>query len=77
MLSSACTVVCQYDVVKFMLHKPILSGRLENWAYTLGEYDLSYAPLHAMRGQIVADFIVDHMVEIDNGGYIVETVLWK
>jgi hypothetical protein len=27
-LSRSCTVVCQYDVIKHMLLKPILSGRI-------------------------------------------------
>jgi hypothetical protein len=26
-LASRCIVVCQHDVVRYMLHKPILSGR--------------------------------------------------
>jgi hypothetical protein len=44
-LSSTCTVVRQHYVVKFMLHKPILRGRLGKWAYSFVEYDLSYEPL--------------------------------
>jgi hypothetical protein len=62
MLSSACTVVCQHEVIKFMLHKPILSGRIGKWAYSIVEYDLSYEPLNAIKGQVVADFVVDHMI---------------
>jgi hypothetical protein len=50
-LSSTCTVVCQQDVVKFMLHKPILSGRLGKWVYSFVEYDLSYETLRAMKGR--------------------------
>jgi hypothetical protein len=49
-LSSSCTVVCQHDLVKFMLHKPILSGRMGKWIYSLVEYDLFYEPLRAVRG---------------------------
>jgi hypothetical protein len=41
-LSSTCTVVCQYNVIKHMMSKPILSGRLGKWAYTLVEYDLVF-----------------------------------
>jgi hypothetical protein len=32
-LSSSCIVACQYDVIKHMLLKPILSGRIGKWAY--------------------------------------------
>ena len=51
LLSSTCIVVLQ---------KPILSGRIGKWAYTLIEYDLACEPLKSMKGQIVADFIVGH-----------------
>jgi hypothetical protein len=50
-LMSQCTVVCQHDVIKYMLHKPILSGRLGKWAYSLIEYDLPLESLRARRGQ--------------------------
>jgi hypothetical protein len=30
------------------------------WDYSLVEYELSYEPLKAVKGQVVADFIVDH-----------------
>jgi hypothetical protein len=76
-LSSACTVICQHNVVKSMLHKPILSRRLGKWVYSLIEYDLSYEPLRTTKGQVVADFIVDHMIEIDDNSCIVEILPWK
>jgi hypothetical protein len=41
LLTSSCVIVSQYDVIKYMLQKPILSGRLRKWAYNLVEYDLS------------------------------------
>jgi len=45
-----------------MLQKPILSGGIGKWAYGLVEYDLAYESLKAMRGQIIADFIVEHRI---------------
>jgi hypothetical protein len=44
-LSSSCIVACQYDVIKHMLLKSILGGRMGKWAYALVEYDLAYEPL--------------------------------
>jgi hypothetical protein len=49
-----------------MLYHPILSGRICKWAYTLIEYDLTYEPLRALKGQVLADFIVEHGIELDN-----------
>jgi ribonuclease HI len=46
-----------------MLQKPILSGRVGKWAYALVEYDLRCEPIGSMKGQIVADFIVQHRID--------------
>ena len=49
LLSSTCIVTCQADVIKHMLQKPILSGRIGKWAYVLDEYDLAYESLRAIK----------------------------
>ena len=72
-------VVCQTDVIKYMLQKSILSGRIGKWAYTLMEYDLACEPLKSMKGQIVADFIVEHRISDEHDlevGYVTCTP-WK
>jgi hypothetical protein len=50
-LANSCIVACQYDMIKHILLKPILCGRLGKWAYALVEYDLFYKPLRAMKGR--------------------------
>jgi hypothetical protein len=55
-----------------MLHKPILSGRLGKWAYSLIEYDMAFESLKTRRGQVVADFIVDHTIASDEGVGVIE-----
>jgi ribonuclease HI/probable phosphoglycerate mutase len=62
-----------------MLQKPILSGRVGEWAYALVEYDLHCEPIKSMKGQIVADFIVEHRIDkqLDlDVGYVTFTP-WK
>jgi hypothetical protein len=49
LLSSTCIVACQTDVIKYMLHRPILNGRLGKWAYGLIEYDLVYELLKSAK----------------------------
>jgi hypothetical protein len=34
-MSSHCTISGQADVIKYMLHNPIMSGRIGKWAYAL------------------------------------------
>jgi hypothetical protein len=74
--SSSCIVACQYDVIKHRLLKPILSGRIGKWAYALVEYDLAYELLRLLKGQVVADFIVDHAVDVDHSVNFVQLKLW-
>jgi hypothetical protein len=69
-------VACQYDVIKHMLLKPILSGRIGKWAYVLVEYDLAYERLRSMKGHVVADFIVNHAIDMDHPVNFVQLKLW-
>jgi ribonuclease HI len=49
-----------------MMHKSVLSGRMGKWEYALVEYDWRYEPLKAMKGQVIADFIVDNSIQVDD-----------
>ncbi|XP_058759624.1 uncharacterized protein LOC131632925 [Vicia villosa] len=69
-------VSSHFDIIKHMLSKPILHSRIGNWTMSLTEYSLTYVPLKAMKGQILADFLVDHsMVGMDQN--YLEIVPWK
>jgi ribonuclease HI len=59
-----------------MLQKPILSGRLGKWAYALVEYDLIYEPIKAMKGKVVADFIIDHCVDLEGSMCLADGEVW-
>ena len=35
-------------------------------AYTLIKYDLTFEPLRILKGQVLADFIVEHGIDLDD-----------
>ena len=45
--------------MKQILHKPETFGRLIKWAIELSEFDIRYKPRAALKGQILADFIME------------------
>ncbi|KAM2336107.1 hypothetical protein ACFXTH_013453 [Malus domestica] len=48
-----------------ILQSPDTSGRMIKWAIALGEFDISYQPKPAEKGQVVADFIADFTYPVD------------
>ena len=45
--------------MKQVLHKPETSGRLMKWAIELSEFDIRYKPRTMVKGQVLADFIME------------------
>ena len=45
--------------MKQVLHKPEVSGRLMKWAIELSEFDIRYKPKTAIKGQVLADFVME------------------
>ena len=45
--------------MKKILHKPETSGRLIKWAIELSEFDIRYKPRIEIKGQVLADFIME------------------
>ena len=45
--------------MKQILHKPETSGRLIKWAIELTEFDIRYKPRTGVKGQVLADFIME------------------
>jgi hypothetical protein len=77
LLTSSCTIICQYNIIKYMLQRPILSGRLGKLAYGLVEYDLEYEAFRAMKGQVLVDFIVENRIMEEEDICVVEEGAWK
>ena len=74
LLSSTCVVACQANVIKHMLYRPILRGRIGKWAYTLIEYGLTFEPLKILKGQVLAVFIVERGIDLDEVNYLTFTI---
>lgn len=69
-------VSSHFDIIKHILFKTILYSRIGKWELALTEYSLTYMPLKAMKGQVVADFIIDHaMVETPQSS--IKLLPWK
>ena len=66
-------MVSKDDVIKYMLSLPILSGRIGKWILALSEFDLRYGSAKAVKGQVMADFVVQHRVP---GLNVVDLVPW-
>ena len=45
--------------MKQVLHKPETSRRLMKWAIELSEFDIRYKPKTAIKGQVLADFVME------------------
>ena len=46
-------------LMKQVLHKPETSGRLMKWAIELSEFDIRYKSKTAIKGQVLADFVME------------------
>ncbi|XP_074347418.1 uncharacterized protein LOC141686271 [Apium graveolens] len=51
--------VCTSYPLRQVLHNLKASGRLMKWAIELGQFDLDYKPRTAIKGQALADFLLE------------------
>ncbi|GJX30981.1 reverse transcriptase domain-containing protein [Tanacetum coccineum] len=56
-------IVVMDQPIKQVLSKPEIAGRLQKWSIELGEYAIHYRPRVSVKGQILADFIVERPEE--------------
>ncbi|XP_020963855.1 uncharacterized protein LOC110265278 [Arachis ipaensis] len=52
-------IVRMDQAIRQVLQKPDLAGRMMTWAIELSQYDLQYEPRHAIKAQVMADFLVE------------------
>ncbi|KAK4394168.1 Retrovirus-related Pol polyprotein from transposon.6 [Sesamum angolense] len=49
-----------HDLRKYVMAKPVLSDRLVRWYLQLQQFEITYVPQKAVKGQVLADFLADH-----------------
>jgi hypothetical protein len=52
------SVVTSYPL-RAVLHNPNTTGNIAKWAAELAEFEMDFVPRHAVKSQVLADFIVD------------------
>ena len=60
MLAYVVLIIAQTDVIKYMLSKPILSGKMCRWSLVLVEFWFIVVPQKAVKGQALTYFLADH-----------------
>ena len=56
-------LVAKVELVKYILSRLIISGRLAKWTFILQQYDIVYIPQRAVKCQTLVDFLIDHQIE--------------
>ncbi|KAK2970086.1 hypothetical protein RJ640_002579 [Escallonia rubra] len=70
MLPFDVLVIAQTYLIKYMLSRPVLRGKMGKWVLALIEYNLTYVPQKAMKGQALADFLANHPCNNPEDGVI-------
>ncbi|MDV3153298.1 MAG: hypothetical protein Q8755_02875 [Candidatus Phytoplasma australasiaticum] len=50
-----------YQPIKEIMSQPDKSGRHAKWAVELGEHGIVYMPWTAIKGQVLANFMIDNL----------------
>ncbi|RVW61661.1 Retrovirus-related Pol polyprotein from transposon 297 [Vitis vinifera] len=53
-------VVLTDQPLRNILHKPDLTGRMLQWAIELSEFGIEFQPRLSMKGQVMADFVMEY-----------------
>ncbi|GJX96794.1 reverse transcriptase domain-containing protein [Tanacetum coccineum] len=66
-------VVITDQPIKQIISRPDVAGRLQKWSVMLGEHNITYRPRTSVKGQILADFLVEKPDENPPDTSVVET----
>ncbi|XP_074347173.1 uncharacterized protein LOC141686005 [Apium graveolens] len=63
--------VCTAYPLRQVLHKPESSGKILKWVLDLGQFDLEYMPRTAIKGQALANFLLEFDFAVDYKALVV------
>nr|GEW80326.1 reverse transcriptase domain-containing protein [Tanacetum cinerariifolium] len=52
-------IVITDQPIKQVMSRPDVAGRLQKWSIMLGEHNITYRPRTSVKGQILADFLIE------------------
>ncbi|KAL0389007.1 UNVERIFIED_CONTAM: hypothetical protein Scaly_0257800 [Sesamum calycinum] len=58
--SHSIHLVSKANPLKYVMAKPVFSDRLARWYLQLQQFEITYVPQKAVKGQVLADFLADH-----------------
>ncbi|KAK4407979.1 Transposon Tf2-12 polyprotein [Sesamum angolense] len=58
--SHSIHLVSKANPLKYVMAKPVLSDRLARWYLQLQQFEITYVPKKATKGQVLSDFLADH-----------------
>ncbi|XP_060211682.1 uncharacterized protein LOC132639233 [Lycium barbarum] len=58
-------LISRANPTKFVMSKPVLSDRLARWYLQFQQFEITYIPQKAVKGQALADFLADHPIPDD------------
>ncbi|XP_008240624.1 PREDICTED: uncharacterized protein LOC103339121 [Prunus mume] len=60
MLPSVVQIISKTNLIKCMLTRPIIRGRIGKWMMALSEFTFQYVAQKSVKGQALADFLAHH-----------------
>ncbi|GMQ02073.1 hypothetical protein CsSME_00048471 [Camellia sinensis var. sinensis] len=64
-------LISRADPLKYILSRPILSGKIAKWAVILQQFAIEYVSQRAVKGQALADFLAAHPIS-DNSPLVTD-----
>ncbi|GJX54841.1 reverse transcriptase domain-containing protein [Tanacetum coccineum] len=66
-------VVITDQQIKQVISRPDVAGRLQKWSIMLGEHNITYRPRTSVKGQILANFLVEKPDDAPPEASVIET----